>query len=77
MWLKAFIINIFFSFFIFKRILQLQRRHEQTLRSLEAQKLEMEEKRKAFESERAAWEQASGHTLEELRRRSLEANSRE
>ncbi|XP_057371702.1 septin-7-like isoform X2 [Daphnia carinata] len=55
----------------------LQRRHEQTLRSLEAQKLELEEKRKAFENERAAWENASGLTLEEMRRRSLEANSRE
>jgi len=55
----------------------LQRRHEQTIRSLEAQKLEVEEKRKAFESEKAAWEQASGMTLDELRRRSLEASSRE
>ncbi|KAI9564217.1 putative septin-7 isoform X1 [Daphnia sinensis] len=55
----------------------LQRRHEQTLRSLEAQKLELEEKRKAFENEKMAWENASGLTLEELRRRSLEANSRE
>jgi septin 7 len=57
--------------------LQLQRRHEQTLRSLEAQKLELDEKRKAYELDRASWENASGVTLEELRRRSLEANSRE
>lgn len=56
---------------------QLQRRHEQTLRSLEAQKLELEERRKGLEAERAAWEQASGVTLEEMRRRSLEASSRE
>lgn len=55
----------------------LQRRHEQTLRSLEAQKLELEERRKGLEAERAAWEQASGVTLEEMRRRSLEASSRE
>jgi len=55
----------------------LQRRHEQTIRSLESQKLEVEEKRKAFESEKAAWEHASGMTLDELRRRSLEAGSRE
>jgi len=55
----------------------LQRRHEQTIRSLEAQKLEIEEKRKAFESEKASWEHASGLTLDELRRRSLEASSRE
>ncbi|XP_046446172.1 septin-7-like isoform X2 [Daphnia pulex] len=55
----------------------LQRRHEQTLRSLEAQKQELEEKRKAFENEKLAWENASGLTLEEMRRRSLEANSRE
>jgi septin 7 len=57
--------------------LQLQRRHEQTLRSLEAQKLELDEKRKAYEMDRGSWENASGVTLEELRRRSLEANSRE
>jgi septin 7 len=61
----------------FVSFLQLQRRHEQTLRSLEAQKLELEEKRKAFENEKLAWENASGLTLEEMRRRSLEANSRE
>jgi septin 7 len=46
-------------------------------RSLEQQAKELEEKRRAFESERSSWEQQTGHSIEELRRRSLEANSKE
>lgn len=56
---------------------QLQRRHEQMRRSLEQQVRELEEKRRAFEAEKTAWEQQTGHSIEELRRRSLEANSKE
>ncbi|XP_031785721.1 septin-7 isoform X3 [Nasonia vitripennis] len=55
----------------------LQRRHEQMRRSLEQQAKELEEKRRAFEGERSGWEQQTGHSIEELRRRSLEANSKE
>ncbi|KAI4502083.1 hypothetical protein M0802_002765 [Mischocyttarus mexicanus] len=55
----------------------LQRRHEQMRRSLEQQIRELEEKRRAFEAEKLAWEQQTGHSIEELRRRSLEANSKE
>ncbi|XP_012272062.1 septin-7 isoform X2 [Orussus abietinus] len=55
----------------------LQRRHEHMRRSLEQQVRELEEKRRAFESEKTAWEQQTGHSIEELRRRSLEANSKE
>ncbi|XP_072748449.1 septin-7 isoform X3 [Anoplolepis gracilipes] len=55
----------------------LQRRHEQMRRSLEQQVRELEEKRRAFESDKTAWEQQTGHSIEELRRRSLEANSKE
>ncbi|KZC11220.1 Protein peanut [Dufourea novaeangliae] len=55
----------------------LQRRHEQTRRSLEQQIRELEEKRRAFESEKLSWEQQTGQSVEELRRRSLEANSKE
>ncbi|XP_024868986.1 septin-7 isoform X1 [Temnothorax curvispinosus] len=55
----------------------LQRRHEQMRRSLEQQVRELEEKRRAFEVEKTAWEQQTGHSIEELRRRSLEANSKE
>ncbi|XP_033216395.1 septin-7 isoform X2 [Belonocnema kinseyi] len=55
----------------------LQRRHEQMRRSFEQQVRELEEKRRAFESERQSWEQQTGHSIEELRRRSLEANSKE
>ncbi|XP_067204014.1 septin-7 isoform X3 [Linepithema humile] len=55
----------------------LQRRHEQMRRSLEQQVRELEEKRRAFEAEKTAWEQQTGHSIEELRRRSLEANSKE
>ncbi|XP_046816357.1 septin-7-like isoform X4 [Vespa crabro] len=55
----------------------LQRRHEQMRRSLEQQVRELEEKRRAFEAEKLAWEQQTGHSIEELRRRSLEANSKD
>ena len=46
-------------------------------RSLELQVRELDEKRRAFEAEKTAWEQQTGHSIEELRRRSLEANSKE
>ncbi|XP_015593666.1 septin-7 isoform X1 [Cephus cinctus] len=55
----------------------LQRRHEQMRRSLEQQVRELEDKRRAFEAEKSTWEQQTGHSLEELRRRSLEANSKD
>ncbi|KAG7204045.1 hypothetical protein KM043_001904 [Ampulex compressa] len=55
----------------------LQRRHEQMRRSLEQQIRELDEKRRAFEAEKLTWEQQTGHSIEELRRRSLEANSKE
>jgi septin 7 len=38
---------------------------------------ELEERRKAFEQEKVEWEASNGITLEELRRKSLEANSKE
>ncbi|XP_076164311.1 septin 7-like protein pnut isoform X5 [Ptiloglossa arizonensis] len=55
----------------------LQRRHEQMRRSLEQQVRELEEKRRAYEAEKLTWEQQTGQSIEELRRRSLEANSKE
>ncbi|KAK0181715.1 hypothetical protein PV327_003976 [Microctonus hyperodae] len=55
----------------------LQRRHEQMRRSLEQQLRELEDKRRQFENERQVWEQQTGQSIEELRRRSLEANSKE
>lgn len=55
----------------------LQRRHEQMRRSLEQQLRELEEKRRAFESEKNVWETQTGHSIDELRRRSLEAISKE
>lgn len=53
-------------------VLQLQRRHDQMRKSLEAQVSEMEEKKKALDAEISAWEATNGVSLEELRRRSLE-----
>ncbi|KAF6207423.1 hypothetical protein GE061_018665 [Apolygus lucorum] len=50
----------------------LQRRHEQMRKSLEAQIKELDDKRKALEAERLTWEQTNGVTIDELRRRSLE-----
>lgn len=46
-------------------------------KALELQIRELEERRKAFEQERIDWEQSNGITLDELRRKSLEANSKE
>lgn len=46
-------------------------------RSLEQQAREVEEKRRMFEAEKSQWEQQTGHNIDELRRRSLEANSKE
>ncbi|GFG28388.1 hypothetical protein Cfor_01759, partial [Coptotermes formosanus] len=54
----------------------LQRRHEQMKKALEQQVSELEEKRRAYEKEKQAWEQSNNVTLEELRRRSLEASSK-
>ncbi|KAK7872263.1 hypothetical protein R5R35_012116 [Gryllus longicercus] len=55
----------------------LQRRHEQMRRALEQQIKDLEDKRNEFEKEKQMWEQSNGVTLEDLRRRSLEANSKE
>lgn len=67
---------VFFFIYLFLiialNIFQLQRRHEQMKKSLELQIKELEEKRKALEAEKTAWEQTNGITIEELRRRSLE-----
>ncbi|KAL4702961.1 hypothetical protein ACJJTC_008739 [Scirpophaga incertulas] len=56
---------------------ELTRRHEATRRALEAQARELEERQRALQAERAAWERDTGLSLDELRRRSLEANSKE
>ncbi|XP_059045709.1 septin-7 isoform X2 [Achroia grisella] len=56
---------------------ELARRHEATRRALEAQARELEERQRALMAERAAWERDTGLSLDDLRRRSLEANSKE
>ncbi|XP_077287201.1 septin 7-like protein pnut isoform X2 [Arctopsyche grandis] len=56
---------------------ELTRRHSATRRTLEQQARELDERRRALDAERAAWEQQSGVSLDDLRRRSLEANSKE
>uniref|UniRef100_A0A1B0BQ01 Septin-type G domain-containing protein n=1 Tax=Glossina palpalis gambiensis TaxID=67801 RepID=A0A1B0BQ01_9MUSC len=55
--------------------LELARRHEERKKALELQVRELEEKRREFERERKEWEEANHITLEELKRRSLGANS--
>ncbi|XP_055688935.1 septin-7 isoform X15 [Lutzomyia longipalpis] len=57
--------------------IELTRRHEERKKTLEIQIRELEDRRRAFEQEKKEWEEANGVTLEELRRRSLEANSKE
>ncbi len=41
-------------------------------KQLDAQIMELEEKRQQLEIEKAQWEQANGISLDELRRKSLE-----
>lgn len=53
----------------------LQRRHEQMKKSLEAQIQELEEKRRSLEAEISAWEASNGVSMDELRRKSLERDS--
>lgn len=55
--------------------LELARRHEERKKALELQIRELEEKRREFERERKEWEDANHITIEELKRRSLGANS--
>lgn len=45
--------------------------------ALELQIRELEERKRAFEQEKHDWEGSNGITIDELRRRSLEANSKE
>ncbi|XP_047538350.1 septin-7 isoform X2 [Vanessa atalanta] len=56
---------------------ELARRHESTRRALEAQARELDERQRALHAEQAAWERDTGLSLDDLRRRSLEANSKE
>ncbi|KAG6455209.1 hypothetical protein O3G_MSEX009092 [Manduca sexta] len=56
---------------------ELARRHDATRRALEAQARELDERQRALHAERAAWERDTGLSLDDLRRRSLEANSKE
>lgn len=56
---------------------ELARRHEATRRALEAQARELDERQRALHAERLAWERETGLSLDDLRRRSLEANSKE
>ncbi|XP_050554839.1 septin-7 isoform X4 [Spodoptera frugiperda] len=56
---------------------ELARRHEATRRALEAQARELDERQRALQAERLAWERETGLSLDDLRRRSLEANSKE
>ncbi|ODN05573.1 Septin-7 [Orchesella cincta] len=51
----------------------LKRREEQMRSTLEKLRLDIQDKKKQFESEKLGWEQANGITFDELRRRNLEA----
>ncbi|XP_055920040.1 protein peanut isoform X8 [Eupeodes corollae] len=57
--------------------LELTRRHEERKKALEIQIRELEERRRGFDQEKKDWEESNHITLDELRRRSLEANSKE
>lgn len=55
--------------------LEMARRHEERKKALELQIHELEENRREFEREKKEWEDVNHVTLEELKRRSLGANS--
>ncbi|EDW10159.1 protein peanut [Drosophila mojavensis] len=55
--------------------LEMARRHEERKKALELQIHELDEKRREFEREKKEWEDVNHVTLEELKRRSLGANS--
>ncbi|XP_037085296.1 LOW QUALITY PROTEIN: protein peanut-like [Pollicipes pollicipes] len=55
----------------------LHRREEQMLGPLEEQRRELEERRAQFRREKDDWERLNGVTIDELRRRELESNSKE
>ncbi|XP_055920037.1 protein peanut isoform X5 [Eupeodes corollae] len=57
--------------------LELTRRHEERKKALEIQIRELEERRRGFDQEKKDWEESNHITLDELRRRSLEANSKD
>ncbi|CAL8097079.1 unnamed protein product [Orchesella dallaii] len=55
----------------------LKRREEQMRSTLEKLRMDIQDRKKQFDSEKMAWEQANGITFDELRRRNLEALSKE
>ncbi|ALC40903.1 pnut [Drosophila busckii] len=55
--------------------LEMARRHEERKKALELQIHELDDKRREFEREKKEWEDVNHVTLEELKRRSLGANS--
>ncbi|KAF0310638.1 Protein peanut [Amphibalanus amphitrite] len=55
----------------------LARREEQMLAPLEEQRRELEQEKAAFQREKEEWERLNGITLDQLRRRELESNSKE
>lgn len=57
--------------------LEFTRRHDERKKALELQIRELEERRRGFEQEKIEWEHSNGVTLDEMKRRSLEANSKE
>jgi septin 7 len=56
---------------------QLKHREDQMRKSLEKLQRDVEDRKKHFESDKFAWEQQNGITFEELRRKNMEALSKE
>ncbi|CAG0920199.1 unnamed protein product [Notodromas monacha] len=57
--------------------LELKNKNEHMRSNIEQQERELKERRKAFENEVLQWEQSYGITMEDVRRLSLESNSKE
>jgi septin 7 len=57
--------------------LELKNKNEQMRASIEQQERELKDRRKAFENEVLQWEQTYGISLDDVRRLSLESNSKE
>ncbi|CAG0879232.1 unnamed protein product [Cyprideis torosa] len=56
---------------------ELEVRRAQMKSTIDQQRRELDEKRRQFEAEVREWEQSTGNSLEDLRRRSIEAASRD
>lgn len=69
--------KVIYRTFLFRSVLIFGLHFQMHFQALEMQIRELEDRKRAFEQEKHDWEGSNGVTVDELRRRSLEANSKE